>query len=106
MHTSYPVIRGGPALAALALFAAATSAHAASQTTTHRYSIQGSLQATATSGNSGGASMQLSSRLSTPTQDVALQSGGNFVVMAKLAYSPMVCAGDTIFRDGFDGTGI
>ena len=106
MHTSYPVIRGGPALAVLALLAAATSAHAASHTATHRYAIQGSLQAAATSGHSGEASMQLSSRLSMPTQDVALQGGGNFVVMAKLAYAPMACYGDTIFRDGFDGNGI
>jgi len=106
MHTSYPVIRGGPLLVALALLAGATSAHAAGKTTAHRYEIQGSLEAAASSAPSDSASMQLTSHLSAPAQGLALQSGGDFVVMAKLAYSPLTCFGDTIFRDGFDGTGI
>ncbi|HEY0233264.1 MAG TPA: hypothetical protein VGC55_18595 [Dokdonella sp.] len=106
MRISYPVIRGGPMLAVLALLVGAASAHAAGKTTAHRYTIQGSLQAAATSTNADGASMQMTSHLSAPAQDVALQSGGNFVVMAKLAYSPLTCFGDTIFRDGFDGNGI
>jgi len=106
MRISYPVIRGGPALAVLALLLGAASAHAAGKTTAHRYTIQGSLEAAATSEHSDGTSMQLTSHLSPPAQDVALQSGGDFAMMAKLAYSPMTCFGDTIFRDGFDGTGI
>lgn len=107
MHTSYPVIRGGPLLAALVLLAGVTSAHAAGKTTAaHRYAIQGSLEAAASSTSSDSAPMQLTSHLSAPAQSLALQSGGDFVVMAKLAYSPMTCFGDTIFRDGFDGTGI
>lgn len=105
MHTSYPVIRGGPVLVVLALFATATSAHAAAQTTVHRYTIQGSLEPAVANASASAAPMPAKSRLSTPTQDVGLQAGGDFVMMAKLALSPLVCYGDTIFRDGFDGTG-
>jgi hypothetical protein len=44
----------------------------------------------------------LNGRLSTPSRDVGLQSGGDFVVLAKLAESPLGCASDVIFADGFD----
>jgi hypothetical protein len=41
-------------------------------------------------------------RLSSPPRDVGLASGGDFVVMAKLAMSPLGCASDLIFANGFD----
>lgn len=100
MRTSFHVIRGGPLLAMLVLLAGIPSAHAGNQT--HRYTVRGSLEAAATDKTAGSPWLRLNGRLSTPPRDVGLQSGGDFVVLAKLAESPLGCASDVIFADGFD----
>jgi hypothetical protein len=35
-----------------------------------------------------------------------VQEGGRFALMADLSTASLVCYNDTIFRDGFDGTGL
>lgn len=103
MRTSFHAIRGGPLVGLLALFAALPSVHADERSPTHRYAIHGSLEAAATDATSARLPLQLSARLSAPAQDVGVQAGGDFVVIAKLAESPLGCTGsDTIFADGFD----
>ncbi len=101
MRTSLHVIRGGPLLAMLVLLAGIPSAHAGSEQA-HRYTVRGSLEAAATDKTAGSPWLRLNGRLSTPSRDVGLQSGGDFVVLAKLAESPLGCASDVIFADGFD----
>ena len=83
---------------------AAGAAHAAdSRQPAHRYSIYGSLETATAEKTAASAAMSLDARLVAPPKDVGLQSGGDFVVMAKLAESPLGCGGsDTIFTNGFD----
>jgi hypothetical protein len=106
METSTQVIRGGPRLlAALALLAAIPSAHAGHATSSHRYAIHGSLESVATADKTSAANPSWLSghgRLSPAPQDAGLVSGGQFVVMARLATSPLGCASDLIFANGFD----
>lgn len=102
MRTLFPARR--LLFAALALPAGIASAGTSGKAATHRYSMQGVLEASATD-TSAGASMQLAGRLSAPESGVALQSGDGFVLLAKLAESPLGCGSDTIFFDGFDGPG-
>ena len=104
MRTSLQMARGGALLALVALLAGASAVHAAGVAKpAHRYSIYGSLDVEAAEKTKAGAPMSLAARLSAPSKDVGLQSGGDFVVMARLAESPQGCSGsDTIFTDGFD----
>jgi len=90
---------------ALALLALAFTAGTASaiEAPRHSYSIRASLtpsagQSTAANGNG----LQLNGTLRNSRYQIPLQSGGGIDLIARLAYSPMVCYGDTIFRDGFD----
>lgn len=39
-------------------------------------------------------------------QDHTVQAASRFAVSAALSASSLVCYNDTIFRDGFDGTGL
>ena len=96
-----PAIRGGPALAVAILLALASPADAREPDPRHHFSVYGSLTPLTASGSSDSA-MQMHSHLSKAEATVIAQAGGNLVLSAKLAESPMVCAGDTIFRDGFD----
>jgi len=100
MRTSYSVILFAMLLVEIA------SAQAAGKAAPHRYTIKGSLEAAQTRASSDGVSTRLGARLSAPVKDVGLQSGGDFVVMAKLADSTLGCSGDdTIFVNGFDLSG-
>lgn len=104
MRTSLQWVRVSAVLASIALLAAVPTVHAAGKTPpAHRYAIHGSLEAAAPEKTAASAAFGLDGRLSAPPKDVGLQSGGDFVVMAKLAESPLGCSGDdTIFVDGFD----
>jgi hypothetical protein len=103
MRTSLQWVRGGPRFGLIALLAGLPLVHAAGETPAHRYSISGSLEAVAAEKATSGAPLGIEGRLSAPPKDAGLQSGGDFVVMAKLAESPLGCSGsDTIFADGFD----
>ncbi|MDR3389375.1 MAG: hypothetical protein P4L92_20210 [Rudaea sp.] len=42
----------------------------------------------------------------TSVASASAQDGGSFTLIASLAASAMACYNDTIFRDGFDGTGL
>jgi hypothetical protein len=104
MRTSLQFVRGIALLGLIALLAPAPPVHAAGKVpASHRYSISGSLAAVAVEKAETGAPLAVGGRLTAPSKDVGLQSGGDFVVMAKLAASPLGCSGDdTIFADGFD----
>jgi hypothetical protein len=104
MRSSLQWIRGAPMVAAIALLAGVPAVHAAGKTpAAHRYTIHGSLEAIAAEKTTSNAPLGISGRLSAPAKESALQSGGDFVVIAKLAESPLGCSGDdTIFADGFD----
>jgi len=101
MRASLHVIRGGPLLAMLVLLAGSPPAHADSNQA-HQYTVRGSLEAVATDKTAGSPWLRVNARLSAPSRDVGLQSGGDFVVMAKLAESPLGCASDHIFTNGFE----
>jgi hypothetical protein len=105
MRTSLQTVRGGALLALVAMLAGIPIAHAAGRMpAAHRYEISGSLQPAAAAKAIASGALGVNGRLSAPAKDVGLQSGGDFVVMAKLAESPLGCSGnDTIFVDGFDG---
>ncbi len=101
MATSSAAICSG-ALVLVAL-AFTTSAASANEAPRHSYSIQASLtpaagQTTTASGNG----LQLTGALRSAKIDIPVQSGGGMNLIAKLAYSPLTCYGDTIFRDSFD----
>ena len=103
MRTSLQWLRGSLALASIALMAGIPLVHAAGKTEEHRYSIYGSLDVVAAEKTTASAPLSLGGRLSAPAKGISLQSGGDFVVMAKLAESPLGCSGsDTIFANGFD----
>lgn len=103
MSTFHPVIRGGPTWLAFLVLAgvAATPAPGSAES---RYTLRGSFEASARS-QSPAAAMQLSARLSSPARGAGLQAGGDFVVVASVAASPLGCADDTIFVDGFETSG-
>lgn len=110
MRIPTSIRHGGPPLllaASLALPGAVTAdgtkiapqlplAHAGS-----RYALTGSLTPVPAPRAQGG-SYALSGRLGTTQDRVPLQQGGQLALLARLAVSPLVCYGDTIFRDGFD----
>ena len=104
MRTSLQWLRGGSLTALIALLAAAPIVHAAGPApAAHRYAINGSLDVLAADKTTPSTPLGMSARLSAAPKDVALQSGGDFVVMAKLAESPLGCSGDdTIFANSFD----
>jgi hypothetical protein len=105
MTTLSWISRGGPPSALLAAMLAIAPAGAANSPQ-HRYTVSGSLTrsdvASATTSDSG-AALQLKSTLSRPARGNDVQSGGSFVMMAKIVASPLGCASDTIFVDGFEG---
>jgi hypothetical protein len=69
----------------------------------HRFEINGSLAPAAVEKTTAGTAFGMQGRLTATPQDSALRSGGDFVVIAKLAESPLGCSGDdTIFADDFD----
>jgi hypothetical protein len=103
MRTSFHVIRVGPLLALLVLLAGIPAAHAGGKTPAHHYAIRGSLESVATSKSAASQTLRVNARLSAPSKDVGLLSGGDFVVLAKLAESPLGCGSDIIFTNGFDG---
>ena len=110
MRIPTSIRHGGPPLllaASLALPGVATAdgmkiapqlplAHAGS-----RYVLAGSLTPVATPPAQGG-SYALSGRVDTTQDRLTLQQGAQLALLARLAVSPLVCYGDTIFRDGFD----
>ena len=103
MRTSLQIARVGPLLGLIALLAGSPGVQAETKPAAHRYEINGSLAATATAKSTSSAPLGLQGRLSAQSTDAALQSGGDFVVIAKLAESPLGCSGsDTIFANGFD----
>ncbi len=102
MTTLSWISRGGPPAALLATMLAIAPASAANAPH-HRYSISGSLTPSGVSTASTNGGVQLKSTLSRPATGNDVQTGGSFVVMAKIVASPMGCASDTIFVDGFDG---
>ena len=101
MVTSSAAFRGGAlVLIALAFTASTASANEAPR---HSYSIQASLtpdvgQTTTATGKS----LQLTGALRSANANIPVQSGGGIELTAELAYAPLTCFGDTIFRDGFD----
>ena len=101
MRTSLHVIRGGPLLAMLVLLAGIPSAHAGSKPSA---SIHGPRQ-------SGSGCDRQDHREPVATRECAavrafagcrLAVRRGLVVMAKLAESPLGCASDHIFTNGFE----
>ena len=98
-----------PPLALLALALVAGSAAAAGKDTarlpaTHagaHHVLSASLTPPAAASLRGGA-IELSARLASPGSVVPLQEGSGFALIARLAVTPLVCYGDTIFRDGLE----
>ena len=91
---------GALALLALAFTGGSASANEAPR---HSYTIRASL--TPSAGQSmpaSGNGLQLTGTLRNSHYVIPLQSGGGIDLIARLGYSPTVCYGDTIFRDGFD----
>ena len=101
MGISSEAIRGGT-LALLALaFAAGTAI--AKEAPRHSYSIRASLTPTAEQATTAtGSGLQLTGALRSGKSAIPVQSGGGIELTAKLAYAPLTCYADTIFRDGFD----
>ena len=104
MRTSLQWVRGGPLIGLIVLLAGAPAVHAGGNApASHRYTIHGSLEASAEEKTTASGSLGVAGRLSAPAKDIDPQSGGDFVVMAKLAESPLGCGGDdAIFANGFD----
>lgn len=101
MTTLSWISRGGPPIVAVAaLLAAGTSVAAGAPQ--HRYSIAASLTPVSVATAHDGGTIEMKSTLSRPPPSNAVQSGGRFVIIAKIVASPMGCASDTIFVDGFE----
>ena len=100
----------GGVLFALVLATGAVAANAATKAAAdlpatnsgQRYSISASLVPNAAPTVHGNG-LELKSRLSSGHSGPPVQEAGDFALIARLAVSPMVCYGDTIFKDGFDG---
>ena len=103
MRISFGNVRAGP-LIALLVGAATIASADASAGNAHRYAIRGaSLEATASATAPSNGLLGLRGRLTTPSKSTAnLHEGGNFAVIATLAASPLGCASDLIFANGFD----
>jgi len=104
MSTFNPVIRGGPTWLAFLVLAGAGATPVPGSAESPRYTLRGSFESSPRS-QDGAASMQLSARLSSPARGAGLQAGGDFVVVAGIASSPLGCADDTIFVNGFEASG-
>ncbi len=104
MRTSLQIARGGRLFGLIALMAFAPLVQAGgTKPAAHRFEIHGSLAPAANEKSAASAPFGLEGRLTSAPQEAALQSGGTFVVMARLAESPLGCSGDdTIFADDFD----
>jgi len=96
-----PAIRSGPVLAVVVALVLATPAGARDAGSSHHYSIYGSLSRTSAPAPAGGV-LQMQSHVSRQTSNIVEQSGGNFVMNAKVAQQPLGCGSDTIFENGFD----
>jgi len=103
-------IRGGPQRVLLVgtLLAAHLVAHAESAAV-QRFALSGSgtLRRDQSAQTAGSLTLRAYLTPSDATLAVspAVQEGGGFVVMARLAAVATVCYNDTIFRDDFDGDG-
>jgi len=102
MRISFGNVRAGPLLALLVFEAAIASTDAAAGNS-HRYAIRGSLEATAADHTAASPWLRLKGRLAAPARGAGLHEGGDFAMLATLAASPLGCASDLIFADGFDG---
>jgi hypothetical protein len=90
-------------LGLIALAGAPAAEAAGTKPAAHRFEINGSLAPAQAEKTAAITPFGMSGRLSAAPKEAALQSGGDFVVMAKLAESPQGCSGnDTIFADDFD----
>ncbi|MBX3690343.1 hypothetical protein [Dokdonella sp.] len=100
----------GGVLFALVLVTGAIAANAATKAAPglpatnsgQRFSISASLVPTAAP-TARGNGLELKSRLSSGSSGPPVQEAGGFALIARLAVSPLVCYGDTIFKDGFEG---
>ncbi|MEO7433003.1 MAG: hypothetical protein ABIR62_13470 [Dokdonella sp.] len=101
MTTLSWISRGGPPVALLAVALTIAPAGAANSPQ-HRYSITASLTPSGVSTTAANGGVEMKSTLSRPASGNDVQSGGSYVVMAKIVASPMGCASDTIFVDGFE----
>jgi hypothetical protein len=94
------------AVAAVIAFAACGVVHA-EKASPGRAPVQAAAASTSASASQAGGIFVLYARLS--ARDAALRmpvhEGGAFQMTGVLAAAPMVCYGDTIFRDDFDGDG-
>ncbi|MEP6881633.1 MAG: hypothetical protein ABI866_06545 [Dokdonella sp.] len=101
MGTSSAAIRGGALVCVLLAFTASTAS--ANEAPRHAYSIRASLTpAAAQTTTATGNGLQLTGTLRTATSAIPVQSGGGMELTAKLAYAPLTCYADTIFRDSFE----
>lgn len=87
-------LRRGLCLAVLGCAAAALPAQAG------RIELHGSLAPAAQAHTSTGYALQ--ARLEPVRPEAMVQLGSRHALSAKLSVSPLVCYGDTIFRDGFN----
>ncbi len=98
--SSAAICSGALALAALVFTAGTASANEAPR---HSYSIKASLTpAAGQTTTATGSGLQLTGALRIAKSYIPVQSGGGIELTAKLAYAPLTCFADTIFRDGFD----
>lgn len=101
MRISSGNVRAGPLLALLLGVATIASADA-SAGNAHRFTIRGSLEAAPADHTVENLGFRLKGQLAAPARGPALHEGGDFAVLATLAASPLGCASDLIFADGFD----
>ena len=105
MHTWLDHVRLR-AVAAVLLFATSTVAHAQTPSGDHAHA-QMAATLTSTSAVQTGGSFVLTARLASnnSAQRAPVHEGGEFKMTGALAAAPTVCHADTIFRDDFDGDG-
>ncbi len=103
MNSSTPVIRRLTRLAlGLVFTGASVCALAANGSSSPRFTVNATLSTYSTDTAANGGGLVLNSRLVPVHVEVPVQSGAQFALMARLANSPSVCYGDTIFRNGFE----
>jgi hypothetical protein len=90
---------GASASLALLLAASIGTVSAATSSSAHRYSITGELTADAADARDDRPTVKAQLIEGSTT---TLQAGSGFSLSATLASSPLVCATDLIFRNGFD----
>lgn len=100
MRISSGNVRAGPLLALIVGAATLASADAIAGNA-HRFTIRGSLEATPVDHTAQNPGFRLKGTLAEPARGPGLHEGGDFAVLATLAASPLGCASDLIFADGF-----